>query len=1081
MIQRKTIQRAALYLTALIVCLVLVAPYFLDLILNSTFVKQKIGEMVQEKSGKAIDPETMDLLVFPRPGLRFREIQIGFNPKVHLDIQALQIDLDIPRLFTGKIAISQIFVETPKIRYIPGQEHPDSVPGPVPGSGSATDTPGVEFPTQEIEKLFALFPHSQDTLELVIQNAQSDYFTAMEGSFRVSNSARTLTMQARIQGLQIQKEQFSETSLLKQMDIHSLESPQINLKLNLDESGTLGGTLQVISPQLVLGQIPDTPLAGDYLDLAFEFSPTLLSVNLKPVGLSYPHGHVGIHFSDDKTAGQTLLTFVGTDIDISQAREIGLTQLGSNSMVSRLFDILRSGRAEQFTLEFKSDTLATLFDENGLFFKGAARDVSVKIPETSLMVDHLHGETVMENGILHVRAHQGQILAAALKAGNLNIHLMDPETTPFTGEFHLDLDLSTLPHTLISLLPNTVLARELARISQVSGRADARVTLNMAQKHLDVQVQTQDISAKGVYDRIPWPLTLTRGKINYTAEQLSIEGVSGSLGTSSVSGLNGTLDFSPSPGVLLKSGTAILDLGALMPWLATTFGIMEMMAPVKHLTGEIGVETLMIQGPMFDPGQWQFDIQGRVTDIDLQLGGDRPEIQGLSSQFKATRQEITLKGLKARVEDLTWLAPGIDRSYVTSIQTPLHLLETQLEMKTGKARFQGQVLFPSGSLLAFDLAGKKPADLYPRSLTLTDHGGSEASVQVSQDNSKPLLEFQGKLNSQTLENLLIQDSSLHRLILSHTAGVPVIISMDPDETLHVNASKIHLDPLITLLNQPKKSQAQPLLALKKMRVNTPELTYKQWAFSDIETLLSFSQDKTQIQILHGNLCTLGITGQVEIFARETRTLSDFTIQARDKTEIADALLCLFKGENRIKGAYSFACKLSGEALLSEIINQQKGSLTLTAHKGRIYKLTLLSRILSVLNIFQLPNLTQEGFGYKHLVVEADIKESVIYLTKAVIDADDMALIFTGWIDPLRDKLNLTCLVAPFKTIDTIVKHIPLINTLLSGRLVSFPVKATGSIADPVVTPLHPSAVGEGLVNMLGDLLKSPGRLFKETP
>ena len=93
----------------------------------------------------------------------------------------------------------------------------------------------------------------------------------------------------------------------------------------------------------------------------------------------------------------------------------------------------------------------------------------------------------------------------------------------------------------------------------------------------------------------------------------------------------------------------------------------------------------------------------------------------------------------------------------------------------------------------------------------------------------------------------------------------------------------------------------------------------------------------------------------------------------------------------------------------------------------------------------------------------------------------MALIFSGWIDPLNDKMDLTCLVAPFKTIDTIIKYIPVVNTMLSGRLVSFPAKATGSITDPVVIPLHPSAVGKGLVNMLGDILKTPVRLFEETP
>jgi len=99
----------------------------------------------------------------------------------------------------------------------------------------------------------------------------------------------------------------------------------------------------------------------------------------------------------------------------------------------------------------------------------------------------------------------------------------------------------------------------------------------------------------------------------------------------------------------------------------------------------------------------------------------------------------------------------------------------------------------------------------------------------------------------------------------------------------------------------------------------------------------------------------------------------------------------------------------------------------------------------------------------------------------VIDAENMALFFTGEIHPFQNRLDLTCLVAPFKTIDTIVQFIPVVNTILEGRLVSFPAKATGPIDDPVVTPLHPSAVGEGLINMFTSLLKSPARLLEKVP
>ncbi len=184
------------------------------------------------------------------------------------------------------------------------------------------------------------------------------------------------------------------------------------------------------------------------------------------------------------------------------------------------------------------------------------------------------------------------------------------------------------------------------------------------------------------------------------------------------------------------------------------------------------------------------------------------------------------------------------------------------------------------------------------------------------------------------------------------------------------------------------------------------------------------------------------------------------------------------------GRYSLTCNIESNGTTKDFLNKITGSIILDAEKGRIYKLTLISRILSVLNVSTffkgtIPNVTQEGFAYNNISIEADIKDSIIYLNKAIIDGQDMTLIFSGWIDPINDKIDLICLAAPFKTVDLIIEHIPIINTLLGGRLVSIPIKATGKYSDPTVIPLHPSAVGKGLVNIMSDILNTPVRLWDE--
>ena len=79
----------------------------------------------------------------------------------------------------------------------------------------------------------------------------------------------------------------------------------------------------------------------------------------------------------------------------------------------------------------------------------------------------------------------------------------------------------------------------------------------------------------------------------------------------------------------------------------------------------------------------------------------------------------------------------------------------------------------------------------------------------------------------------------------------------------------------------------------------------------------------------------------------------------------------------------------------------------------------------------------------------------------------------GDIDLVDDKMNLVILVAPFKTIDRIVKKIPLIGSVLGGKIVSIPFRAKGDIDNPTVIPLSPTAVGSGVLGIMERTLKLP--------
>jgi hypothetical protein len=155
-----------------------------------------------------------------------------------------------------------------------------------------------------------------------------------------------------------------------------------------------------------------------------------------------------------------------------------------------------------------------------------------------------------------------------------------------------------------------------------------------------------------------------------------------------------------------------------------------------------------------------------------------------------------------------------------------------------------------------------------------------------------------------------------------------------------------------------------------------------------------------------------------------------------------------------------------------------GKLTFSAEKGRIYRFGLLAKLLAILNVTEIyrghvPDLAGEGFAYHSISASAKLQGGKFTMQECSIDGASMGIACTGDIDLIRKEVDLTILVAPFKTVDRIVDILPLIGSVLGGKLISIPFRATGNLEDPYVYPLPPKAVGSGLLGILERTLKLP--------
>ena len=139
---------------------------------------------------------------------------------------------------------------------------------------------------------------------------------------------------------------------------------------------------------------------------------------------------------------------------------------------------------------------------------------------------------------------------------------------------------------------------------------------------------------------------------------------------------------------------------------------------------------------------------------------------------------------------------------------------------------------------------------------------------------------------------------------------------------------------------------------------------------------------------------------------------------------------------------------------------------------------MLAKIFALLNVTEIyrgevPDLKGKGFAYNSMIATGVFEDGKLIIKDTTIDSPSMGIALEGEIDLIKKKVNLVVLVAPFKTVDRIVKKIPLVGTIMGGNLISIPFRAVGDLGDPDVIPLSPTAVGSGMLGILERTLKLP--------
>ncbi|MEE8397702.1 MAG: AsmA-like C-terminal domain-containing protein [Desulfobacterales bacterium] len=247
--------------------------------------------------------------------------------------------------------------------------------------------------------------------------------------------------------------------------------------------------------------------------------------------------------------------------------------------------------------------------------------------------------------------------------------------------------------------------------------------------------------------------------------------------------------------------------------------------------------------------------------------------------------------------------------------------------------------------------------------------------------------------------------------------------------------------------------------------------------------ITLSPGKIDVSILDADLCGIPTPGQLRISPGEMSL--DLKLDAR-QLPLAPTLSCLFNKQNAITGQFNLTGELSGQGKPEDISRAIRGSVDFTARDGRIHNDSVIAKVFAVLNITEglwgkLPEIGKQGIGYRSMTIKGQLEEGKLNITESIVDGEAMEIVGKGTIDITNQELDIVLLVAPLKTVDRVVRNIPIVGYILGGSLVSVPVSVRGNIEDPQITTLRPSEIGAGMVRMLERIFKTPVHILQSIP
>jgi hypothetical protein len=731
-------------LIVLLLASVLIAPALID----SSFLKQKIqAGFIQQNIGE-IDYHKSSLSLFPRPHLSVEKIRYFLPERVVGSVEQMTIYPELLPLFRGRIWFSKIVMDRPELTAIFSDEHEikeDTVKAPVP------------FDLAD-SLVNAITPLTAYTSDLKVSVRQGDISVT--------------------RGRQ-------EELLIKNVDLDAgliVTAPRFfNTRLNIARA-----LLTVTRGR------QKTAIHCDGLGAALNVDKDQVRFTLSELNLAHPGMLVSGHFIAAPDTSGFILDLSGKELDVNAIRAAALDLGSDNEIVGDIFSYIKGGRIPEIRIQSKSKTISALGDLENIVIEGKMQNGEISVDDIGLQLAEVDGDVLVSKGLLEVFESNARLGETTGHDGSLKIGLAEDNYA-----FHLDVMLNArlqeVPSVLQNIIDHEAFIYELSLIRNLKGTGKARLVIGDRLDEIKTEIDILETDFSADYDRVPFPIKLSRGKLFIRENNVRAEVLHGSVGNSVFTGAFCDIGWENRLDVDISAGLLNLNLGELYPWISSFDIMQEDLADVKEVSGYLELSSLTLITP-YDisdiSDHWRLSAAGEVKKVAINTTW-LPETLYLSSgHIRAAPNRLSFQKLNAQLMDahgdLTGTIQGdISRPdhvevslngelgenairfltqsgrlpAVYAVYGPVKFADTDIKWQSADDfSFKGNIFFPQGAILFSDFIYQADG-LQINRLHIQDQQ-SEATLALALQKNRMKLFFNGYLDNDTLDRIFIDEKMI---------------------------------------------------------------------------------------------------------------------------------------------------------------------------------------------------------------------------------------------------------------------------------------------------------------------------------